>query len=114
MLICEIEELIKELYQASKSRVQEIISLLEGELSRREIESPAKDMAEWAKEEGVEAEEDALDNAHECQHIPKAREILSKIRQMSESELSLTNTVLALKLTFIRIYDNKLYDNRLL
>jgi len=70
-LISEIENLIDELPQASKQRVEEIVTILEGVLSDLECKYPI---------------EDDSDSAYECQNIPKARELIVLVRAWNESD----------------------------
>ena len=67
----EIENLIDELPQASKQRVEEIATILEGVLSDRECKFPSEDDAE---------------SAYECQSIPKAKELIALVRAWNESD----------------------------
>ena len=66
----EIENLIDELPQASNRRVEEIAAILEGVLSDIECKSPT---------------EDAAESAYECQDIPKAQELIVRVRAWNES-----------------------------
>jgi len=61
----EIGNLIDELPQASKQRVEEIATILEGVLSEIECKFPSEDDA---------------DSAYECQSIPKAKELIVRVR----------------------------------
>jgi hypothetical protein len=70
-LISEIENLIDELPQASKQRVEEIVTILEGVLSDLECKYPI---------------EDDSDSAYECQNIPKAQELIVLVRAWNESD----------------------------
>ena len=81
----EIENLIDELPQASKQRVEEIATILEGVLSDRDCNFPSENDAE---------------SAYECQDIPKAQEIIGLIRAWNvrdrekddrESEIKMIN-----------------------
>ena len=70
-MISEIENLIDELPQASKQRVEEIVTILEGVLSDLECKYPI---------------EDDSDSAYECQNIPKAQELIVLVRAWNESD----------------------------
>ncbi|MGB9080158.1 MAG: hypothetical protein WCD00_02585 [Desulfuromonadaceae bacterium] len=90
MLTSEIEILINELPQASNRRVEEIASILEGVLSDIECNFPI---------------EDDTDSAYECQNIPKAQELIARIRAWNvrdrESEIKIINNLSEeLKTTF--------------
>ncbi|MBK5275536.1 MAG: hypothetical protein JJE30_10850 [Desulfuromonadales bacterium] len=61
-----IEDLLSELPQASRQRVEGIVTILERVLSDIECKFPAEDDA---------------DIAYECECIPKARDIILRIRE---------------------------------
>jgi hypothetical protein len=61
----EINNVIDELPQASKQRVEEIVTILEGVLSDIECKYPIEDDSE---------------SAYECENIPKAKELIVLVR----------------------------------
>jgi hypothetical protein len=67
----EIENLIDEFPQASNRRVEEIATRLEGVLSDIECKFPT---------------EDDTDSAYECQNIPKAKELIVRVRAWNEND----------------------------
>lgn len=103
MNITEIEDRVNELVKASKSRVEEIVSLLEEELSSRETEFAAGNGGAAESADGTYP----YDDVPECKYIPMARELLKKIKRLNQAGLVLKDTVSALKLTFVQIYDNR-------
>jgi hypothetical protein len=70
----QIENLIDELPQASRQRVEEIVTILEGVLSGIECKFPTEDDDE---------------RAYECLNIPEAKEIIVLIRAWNERDSSL-------------------------
>jgi hypothetical protein len=61
----EINNVIDELPQASKQRVEEIVTILEGVLSDIECKYPIEDDSE---------------SAYECENIPKTKELIVLVR----------------------------------
>jgi len=75
-LSSEIENLIEELPQGSNQRVEEIVSILEGVLSKIECKFPTEND----------------DVAYECLNIPRAKDLIVQIRAWNESDNVLKDT----------------------